>query len=607
MVQETVSSTRVTDVVIRLVGESGEGTVTLGDVMVEMFTQMGLDIYTFQTFPAEIKGGTVMYQLRAKSGVTLSPGDSVDILVALNDEGFALFGSGLSERAILLYNADAFTPPPDSKRIDIALPITTLARQEKEAIRHELQGEVLKRLPAPVNTVGLGALMELVGAPLEPAEKYLQKVFGRKGDAVVRMNVSALHTGARHVAEQLNGQRYVQVHPAPKQAGRLMVTGNQMLSMGAIAGGLKLFAGYPITPASEIMEFLARELPAFGGTVIQAEDEIAALGMCLGASYAGVRAMTATSGPGLSLMVEQLNLAGQAEIPVVVVDVQRGGASTGLPTKTSQGDLNLAIYGMHNESPRIVLACSSVEDTFWTTVEALNLAEEFQCPVILLSDQSLATRRSTVPHPDITQLKLTERKQPTPDEIAHGYQRYRDTVDGISPMAIPGTPGAVYTSTGIEHDEKGDPSYTPENAVHMKQKRFRKMESLLHRHGRRLVRLWGDTGEADVGIIAYGSLEGVVREATEAAQAKGIRVAHLHLRLLQPFPREPVLEFAGRCGSLLVPELTWSGQLANWIKVNTDLSVTSLRKDDGLPFLARDILEAIEDLAHASPSRRTLS
>ncbi len=596
MTQETALST-ATDVVIRLVGESGEGTVTLGDVMVEMFTQMGLDIYTFQTFPAEIKGGTVMYQLRGKSGVTLSPGDSVDILVALNDEGFSLFGSGLSENAILLYNSDAFTPPPDSNRTDIALPITTLAREQKEAIRHELEGEILKRLPAPVNTVGLGALMALLGAPLEPAEVYLQRVFGRKGEPVVRMNVSALQTGARYVMEQLGPNRAVLVHPVEQRQRRLMVTGNQMLSMGAIAAGLKFYAGYPITPASEIMEFLARELPAFGGTVIQAEDEIAALGMCLGASYAGQRAMTATSGPGLSLMVELANLAGQAEIPVVITDVQRGGASTGLPTKTSQGDLNLAIYGMHNESPRVVLACSSVEDTFWTTIEAFNLAEEFQCPVILLSDQSMATRRSTVPPPDVSHLQLVDRRTPTDEELANGYKRYLDTEDGISPMAIPGTPGGAYTSTGIEHDEVGDPGYTPELATRMKAKRFRKMAALLERHANRLVRHWGTPDEADVGIIAYGSLEGVIREATERAESEGIRVAHLHLRLLQPFPRQQVLEFAARCRTVLVPELTWSGQLANWIKVNTNLSVASLRKDDGLPFLSSDIYRRICELA----------
>lgn len=598
MTVETAPSTIPTDVVIRLVGESGEGTVTLGDVLVEMFTQIGLDIYTFQTFPAEIKGGTVMYQLRTRSGITLSPGNEVNILVALNDEGFSLFGSGLSDHPILLYNSDEFTPPPDPTRLDIALPITTLARDEKEAVRHDLAGEILKRLPAPINTVGLGALLRLVHAPLEPAEAYLQRVFGRKGEPVVRMNISALRSGARHVEAQMGDRRDVRVHPVAHTGRRLMVTGNQMLSIGAIAAGMRFYAGYPITPASEIMEFLARELPAFGGTLVQAEDEIAAISMCLGASYAGVKSMTATSGPGLSLMVEQANLAGQAEIPVVIADVQRGGASTGLPTKASQGDLNLAIYGMHNESPRVVLACSCVEDTFWTTVEAFNLAEEFQCPVLLLSDQSLATRRSTVPPPDLSKLQISNRLTPSADDLAGSYRRYRDTPDGISPMAEPGTPGGIYTSTGIEHDETGHPGYTPEIATSMKQKRFRKMDTLLTRHESRLVRHWGDAGDVDVGVIAFGSLEGVVREAVEQAQGEGIRVAHLHLRLLQPFPRASVESFAGRCKALLVPELSWSGQFANWIRAHTSVNLVPFHRDDGTPFLPREIYAQIRALAN---------
>jgi len=592
-------STAATDVVLRLVGESGEGTVTLGDVMVEMFTLMGLDIYTFQTFPAEIKGGTVMYQLRAKSGVTLSHGDAVDILVALNDVGFSLFGSGLRSGGILLYNSDEFAPPADPLRIDYALPITSLAKERKEAVRHELEGEILKRLPAPVNTIGLGALMRLVSAPLEPAEAYLKRVFGRKGGPVVQMNIEALRIGAQHVEEQIGDRPTPRVYPVDRTCKRMMVTGNQMLSIGAIAAGMGFHAGYPITPASEILEFLAKELPAFGGNVIQAEDEIAALGMCLGASYAGVKSMTATSGPGLSLMVEQSNLAGQAEIPVVIVDVQRGGASTGLPTKTSQGDLNLAVYGMHNESPRAVLACSCVEDTFWTTVEAFNLAEEYQMPVILLSDQSLATRRSTVPPPDLTRLRPVQRLAPSEQDLAGAYLRYADTPDGISPMAVPGTQGGIYTSTGIEHDEAGDPGYTAELATRMKRKRFRKLDALLAKHGRRLTREWGDPGLVSVGVIAFGSTEGVVREATELARAEGMSVAHLHLRLLAPFPTEVVEEFARRCSRLLVVELNWSGQLANWMRVHTSLEVARHHRDDGVPFLPSEILAAIRSASVA--------
>ncbi len=596
MSSQTATST--TDVVLRLVGESGEGTVSLGDLTVQMFTQMGLDILTFQTFPAEIKGGTVLYQIRAKSGRPLSHGDYADVVVALNDEGFDLFGDVLKEDGILLYDSDVFHPDPEPGRTDYALPITTLAKAEKEAVRHEIEGEQLKRLPPPKNIVGLGALMRLLNAPLDPAEKYITDLFIRKGEAIVRMNISALHTGAKHVEAQIdNAKRLPRVFPVERDRDRIRVNGNQMLSMGAIAAGMRFYAGYPITPASEIMEFLAKDLPQFGGDVIQAEDEIAALGMCLGASYAGKKVMTASSGPGISLMVEQINLAGQAELPVVIVDVQRGGASTGMPTKTSQGDLNLAIYGVHNESPRIVITPTSVDDIFWTTIDAFNLAERYQCPVLLLSEQALASRITTITPPDLSKVKVINRDLATPEEREAGFLRYKDTETGISPMAIPGMSKGVYTNTGIEHDESGDPGYTPQLAMKMKRKRFRKFDTLIKERGADFVRYWGEPGEAEVGVIAFGSTEGAIREATERARAEGYKVAHLHVRLINPLPVQQINEFAARCRHLLVPELNFSGQFANWLRVNTDLKFATYHKDEGVPFIPNEIYQQITALA----------
>ncbi len=591
------TATATTDVVLRLVGESGEGTVSLGDLLVKMFGSMGLDIYTFQTFPAEIKGGTVMYQIRAKSGTTLSFGDAVDVLVALNDEGFDLFGKGLREDGILLYNSDVFTPSPSPGRTDYALPVTTLARAEKEAIRHLITGEALKRLPPPVNIIGLGALLRLVSAPLEPAERYIHDLFDRKGDEIVRMNISALHSGAHYIEEKIGNKRTPHVSPMKRDHDIITVTGNQMIAYGALAAGLKFYAGYPITPATEVMEFIAKDIPAFGGEVVQAEDEIAAIGMVVGASYAGKKSMTASSGPGISLMVETINLAAQAEIPIVVVDVQRAGASTGMPTKTSQADLNLAIFGVHNESPRIVMAVASVEDCFWTMTQAFNLAEKYQCPVIVLSDQSLATRKSTIPPPDMSKVHQETRLLASPDERAGGFQRYKDTETGVSPMAIPGMAMGIYTSTGIEHDEHGDPGYTPELASKMKDKRFRKLDTLQKTEADHYLKIWGDEGKVDVGIIAFGSTEGVIREATERAQADGVKVAHMHLRLLNPLPINAIKEFAARCDKIIVPELNYTGQLANWLKINTDIELIPFHKDEGIPFIPNDIYQMITSIS----------
>jgi 2-oxoglutarate ferredoxin oxidoreductase subunit alpha len=593
-VQTTVLQT---DVVLRLVGESGEGAVSIGDLTVKMLTEMGLEIYTYQTFPAEIKGGTVMYQIRAKSGPIQSEGDSVDILVALNDEGFDLFGEGLREDGILLYDADVFTPVPSPGRIEFGLEISSLAKVQKDSVRHLVTSEQLKRLPAPKNMVGLGALLRLLNAPLDHAEQYIRDLFGRKGEAIVEMNLRALQVGADEVAGRIGNRRTPRITPRERTESTITVNGNQMVSMGAIAAGMRFYAGYPITPASEIMEYMAKELPRFGGDLVQAEDEIAALGMCLGASYAGTKAMTASSGPGISLMVEQINLAGQSEIPVVIVDVQRGGASTGMPTKTSQGDLNLALYGVHNESPRIVLAASSVEDCFWTTIDAFNLAEAYQCPVLLLSDQAMSACKSTLRLPDLSRVKIEDRLRPTPEDCADGYMRYADTPTGISPMSVPGMPGALYVNTGIEHDEKGDPGYTPQLARQMKQKRFRKMETLVRERGREFVDVWGAEGDLQVGIIGFGSTSMVIQEAAQRAVEEGYKVGHLHVRMLNPLPVDPIEEFGARCRHILVPELNYSGQFTGWLRINTDLKPHSLRKDDGVPFRPGEIFQQILFLA----------
>ncbi|MCL5283576.1 MAG: 2-oxoacid:acceptor oxidoreductase subunit alpha [Armatimonadetes bacterium] len=594
MSQQT--ATHATDVVVRLAGESGEGVVSLGDLTVQMLSSLGLDIYTFQTFPAKIKGGTVMYQIRVHSGVTLSQGDGVDVLIALSKDGYDSFHMGMREDGILLYDSDAFTPPESPGRTEYGLPISTLANHEKQAIRSEVEGEQLKRLPPPKNIVGLGALMRLISAPLEPAEQYIRDLFGRKGEPIVRMNINALHVGAQHIEDQIGAKRTPHVYPVPVERERLTINGNQMLAIGALAAGCRFYAGYPITPASDIMEFLAKEMPKFGGELIQAEDEIAALGMCLGASFAGKKAMTATSGPGLSLMVEQINLGGQAEIPVVIADIQRGGASTGMPTKTSQGDLNLAVYGVHNESPRIVIAASSVEDCFWTSVDAFNLAEKYQCPVILLSDQALATRKCTIPMPELDKVRLEDRLKPTSEELSNGFRRFEITETGVSPMSIPGMAGGAYVSTGIEHDELSNPGYDPDLAQRMKAKRFLKLETLAKSEGASYYRLWGVKGHAKVGIIAFGSTEGVLRESTERAREEGYKVAHLHCRLINPLPVEAIKEFAARCDKILIPELNWSGQFGHWVRANTNIEYRAFAKDVGLPFAPNEIYNQIIEL-----------
>lgn len=559
-----------TDFVVRLAGESGEGVLSLGEMLTTALARLGYEVYTFRTYPAEIKGGTVLYQVRVADHVLFSYGSHVDIFVALNEEGYRDNIGALRPGGTLLYDSDNVPTHELPDHCVIPIPIGTIAKRDI--------GSVLTK-----NVVALGAILRYLGAPVEAGEQIAEQTFKRKGDEVVQKNFQALHAGYNYIAQYVDCLKPWLGGVAQVNPDRLIINGNEALALGAVQGGLMFYAGYPITPATDIMETLAPILPRFGGVVMQAEDEISALGMVLGASFAGKRAMTATSGPGFSLMVEQINLAAQAEIPAVIVDVQRGGASTGLPTKSSQGDLNLALYGVHNESPRVVMAPTSVEDTFYLIQHALNIAERYQVPVIFLSDQSLAHRRCTIPKPDLGRVPRWERLLPDGSSRNGEYARYRITETGISPMAVPGMRGFAYTATGIEHNEYSDPTYTPENLQAMKSKRFRKLQHLNERFGEQFVRIWGDPEGADVGIIGWGSTEGVIREAMVLAQQEGVRAAALYPKILMPLPVRIIEQFASKVKRILVPEANFTGEFAAYLRSQTGIVPISYARDTGLP------------------------
>jgi len=567
-----------TDFVVRLAGESGEGVLSLGEMLTTALARLGYEVYTFRTYPAEIKGGTVLYQVRVANHVLLSYGSGVDVLVALNEEGYRENVASLRAGGTLIYDSDNVPTHDLPNHRVIPVPIGTIAKET---------GSMLTK-----NMVALGAILRYLGAPVEAGEKIAEQTFKRKGEEVVQRNYQALQAGYNYISDHTDRWTPLLGGIDRINPDRLIINGNEALALGAVHGGLTFYAGYPITPATDIMEVLAPILPQFGGVVVQAEDEISALGMVLGASFAGKRAMTATSGPGFSLMVEQINLAAQAEIPAVIVDVQRGGASTGLPTKTSQGDLNLALYGVHNESPRVVMAPTSVEDCFYLIQHALNVAERYQLPVIVLSDQSLAHRRCTIPKPDLARVPRWERILADVSTNG-GYARYAITETGISPMAIPGTPGKAYMATGIEHNEWSDPTYTPENLQTMKSKRFRKLQHLSEQYAEQFVRVWGEPEGADVGIIGWGSTEGVIREAIQLAEREGVKAAALYPKMLMPLPVKCIEEFAGKVKRVLVPEKNFTGQFAAYLRSQTSIEPLSYAKDTGLPFDPEEIKEEI--------------
>jgi 2-oxoglutarate ferredoxin oxidoreductase subunit alpha len=377
--------------------------------------------------------------------------------------------------------------------------------------------------------------------------------------------------------------------PTARDDERVLLSGNQAICIGSLHAGLTYYAGYPITPASDILEWLSARLPMFGGAAIQTEDEIAALASVLGASYAGKKAMTATSGPGLSLMAELVGLSGMAEIPAVIVDSQRAGPSTGMPTKTEQSDLNHALYGGHGEAPRIVMAPTSVEDCITVIVEAFNAAEQYQAPTIVLTDQSLSHRLETVPRPDLDSIEVVDRLED--DGSGNGsYSRYELADGGVSPMSIPGSAGA-YVSTGIEHDEVGHPRYEPELHEAMMTKRFAKLEPL--KPNGRIT--FSGSDRADVGILGWGSTEGAATEAAAICLDRGLKVSTCYPRVLAPLATERIRDWAAGMKRVVVPELNTTGQFARLVRADVQIEVDSMTKATGLPFTPEQIANYITD------------
>ena len=560
-------------VVIRMAGESGEGVISSGDILTQAAARRGYWTQTFRTYPAEIKGGPCMYQVRIGEERIHSHGKWVDLLVCFNQEAWDLHHDALHPDGVILYDETECEIPAEF------LPRARPVRMDKLA--KELGGSTRAK-----NMVAVGAVSAVISFDTTPIEEFVLRRFAHK-QGVADANIAALKAGADEAAD-LAGTLAI-TEAVEVDEDRILISGNQAISVGAVAAGVEYFAGYPITPASDILEWLSARLPGVGGITIQCEDEIASLSSVIGASFTGARAMTATSGPGLSLMSELIGYAGMAEIPCVIVDAQRGGPSTGLPTKTEQSDLDHALYAGHGESPRVVIAPVSVEDCFWATVDAFNYAERFQVPVIILTDQGLATRLEVITRPDESKVERWERKTSAglePEE----YRRYELTDDGISPMGVPGEDGGQYVATGISHDEYGHPAYTPDIVVSMHKKRWAKLEPL--RNG--LVRHAGHGDQQpEIAIIGFGSTFGPVREAIDLLAAEGHSIGAFYPRVLGPFPVDAVKAFTARAKRVIVPEVNFTGQLARLIRAEVGIQVESNARCDGLPFTAEDIHDIV--------------
>ena len=564
------------DLIIRIGGEGGEGVISVGDFVTQACAHAGLDVYTFKTFPAEIKGGYAMYQVRASTERLYNQGDTFDVLCAFNGEAYNMNRASLRPGTAIVYDSPSdFTPDIPPGVFAYPIPMTKTAKD-----MHNLRAK---------NMVALGAISVLFNIPVESLREVIATKFARRGEDVVQGNLTAFERGRELAAALDKTDPWTLGTPKGKQ-DVIVMSGNNAIGLGALIAGLDFFSAYPITPATEVAIYVAKHLPKRGGTLIQAEDEIASISQVLGASYAGKKAMTSTSGPGLSLMSEMLGMAFMSELPCVVVDVQRGGPSTGLPTKHEQSDLFLAIHGGHGDAGRIVLSVESIHDCISLTVVAFNLAEKYQCPVLLLSDGSLAFSTQNVPYPNPDDYHVVERKR----WDGNGeYRRYALTEDGISPMVDPGTPGGIHIATGLEHNEIGLPSYSSANHEAMQDKRFRKLKGVINDVAPTEV---DGEGTADLGVIAWGSTIGVVREALQRLRAEGYRVNGFYPKLLNPLPAQQFEAFGASCKRLLLPEVNFQGQLAHFVRAETSLRPESYTICGGMPFTPEMIVNKVREV-----------
>ncbi len=589
------------EVTIRIGGESGEGTISGGDILALAAARWGYHVYTFRTFPAEILGGPCLFQVRISDQHVRSMGDYADVLICLNEEAYDRSIADLRHGGVLIYDPSDFTPEAGDF-ITYPVPFNELARKEVQLFQTK-------------NMVMLGTISALFGPPLEAIIQVVESKLSRSRKSnpiLMEKNMLALEVAKRYVEEHLPKRDPYQLGPAEK-ANRVVLNGNQALVAGALAAKCGFFAGYPITPASDIMEGLAKELPQVGGTFMQAEDEMAALAAVLGASFGGARAMTATSGPGFSLMTELIGLASMAELPAVIVDAQRAGPSTGMPTKMEQSDLSFALTAGHGDTPRIVVAPANVADCYTLIIEAFNMAERYQMPVLFLTDQSLSARVESVDRGIFKPMEIQERIQwaengangasangnssnghATVEAAEHSYARYAYTASGISPTTIPGPGAMTYVATGLEHDEHGHPDYEPKDHTAMMEKRFRKLQTAAEELPK--PQRYGDK-DATIGIIGWGSTEGTIQEAVDRAREKGYKVASLHPRILSPLPDSTILEFIHSVKQVIVPESNYSGQLANLLGAKYGLQAIRVNKFGGIPFTAGEILRAIEEVS----------
>jgi 2-oxoglutarate ferredoxin oxidoreductase subunit alpha len=565
-----------------IAGSGGAGVVTAGSLLLEAAANAGWYALMSRSSGPQIRGGEAAAMLRFATEPVMSHDDSFDLLMAIDWENIGRFSAEIPLVATSLIVGDpAHGPAP-------AALLSGAPRQAALAMS-EIAGTIENGRP---NMVALGAIAALIGLPAGAMQAVVEAHLGRKGAAAVEASMAAFHAGMAAAADLPAVAKLPAV--AASAAPRWSITGNEATGLGVIRGGVRFVAAYPITPATEVLEWLAPSLAKVGGVLVQAEDELASINQIIGASYGGVPAMTATSGPGLSLMIESLGLAVAAEVPLVVVDVMRVGPSTGIATKSEQSDLNIAVYGLHGDAPHVVVAANSVADCLFTTQWAVHLAEAMQVPTLVLTDQAMGQARAILPKPAELAFIGQRLTAAAPAVEGERYKRYAVTASGVSPMAIPGTPGLVHTADGLEHNEFGTPSSQASDHQAQMDKRQRKLTQFNYGDH------WADIEDAEVGagdtaIITWGSSTGPAREALQRWSDAGHKARLISVRLIAPVQPEKMAKALEGIKRVLVVEQSHSGQFHRMLRAFYDLpkDTKSLHQAGPLAFGPGRILEQL--------------
>jgi 2-oxoglutarate/2-oxoacid ferredoxin oxidoreductase subunit alpha len=572
-------------------GAAGQGVATPGDIFAKIFSRRGLSLNAYNAYQSIIRGGHTFLTIRTGPQEVTNMGDRIDLLIPLNQDSMDRHLGLLTAGASCIYNADTIKPGPAADGVQLCpLPVSELADITRNKVAQ--------------NTLAMGAGLHMMGIGFPALEEVLREQFKKKGDAIVSENVGVARAGYDYAAAHFMAFP----NPIPKTENHYAIlSGNIAMAMGGVAAGVKFYCAYPMSPSTGVLHWMAAHARKAGIMVRQVEDEIGVINMAIGAAHSGVRAMCATSGGGFALMSEGLGMSAMIETPVVVIDCQRAGPSTGVPTKTEQGDLWQMLGAAFGDYPRVIAAPLDIADCFKLIPEIFNIADRFQCPGLVLCDLLLSEGRLSVDpkdldfHPTIDRGELiTTANGKSASSGLHtngGYKRYKITDSGISPRAIPGVPGHVHTAATDEHQEDGvlisDEFTNPIKRRAMMEKRMRKMAGIAS-----VVSPPALSGQpdADVTLIGWGSTKGVIEEACELLNEQGISANQLQIRWLVPLHGEAILEILKDAHHTIIVENNYSGQFARYLRSETSFVPNGyIRKYDGEPFMPHHIVEAVKE------------